>query len=69
MISTGDYGPGPAMPHRDMTRWAKEMMLDVIDTFMREGGSMEDYDERAALKKQRDRIARFLRIPVKGYDK
>jgi len=57
------------MPHRDMTRWAKEMMLDVIDTFMREGGSMEDYDERAALKKQRDRIARFLRIPVKGYDK
>jgi hypothetical protein len=65
MPSTGDYEIGPGMRRRDMTAWAKEMMLDAIDTFMREGGSMEDYDERAALRKQRNRIARFLKLPEK----
>jgi hypothetical protein len=63
MPCTGDYVVRPGMPRRDMKAWAKEMMLDAIDAFMREAGSMEDYDERAALREQRNRIARFLKLP------
>jgi hypothetical protein len=65
MPSTGDYTLGPGMRPRDMTAWAKEMMLDAIDAFMQEDGAMEEYDERIELRKQRNRIARFLRLPEK----
>jgi hypothetical protein len=64
------------MPRRDLVVWAKEMVLDAIDEMIKdeadkptshqEGSSFfsgsGDEEEVAELKRQRDRVASFLRI-------
>ncbi len=54
----------PQMPVRAHTEWAKEMIMEFIDKAIKEktgeGGEFTDFDDCIALKKQRDRIAKFL---------
>ncbi len=57
---------GPPMPVRAHTEWAKEMILEFIDQAIKEktgqGGEFTDFDDCTALKRQRDRIAKFLGV-------
>jgi hypothetical protein len=54
------------MPQRAHTEWAKEMILEFIDSAIKEktgaGGEFTDMDDLLALRKQRDRIAKFLKL-------
>jgi len=54
----------PLRPVRAHTEWAKEMILGFIDKAIEEktgpGGEFTDFDDCTALKKQRNRIAKFL---------
>ena len=58
----------PGMPARELSHWAKETLLGVIDKGL--GGHPDAYgwdaDDDAALLKQRNRVARALGLPVIG---
>ncbi len=42
---------------------AKKFILDVIDDAIKWRFPFANYDDRSALRTQRDRIAKFLRLP------
>ena len=52
------------MGRRDTNIWAKEMCLDAIDTWMASDDNYQsaDFDDQAAIEKQRNRIAKFLGV-------
>jgi hypothetical protein len=61
------------MNARDTARWAKEMILECLDSdlqLMEEYGTFLgdqiDMDERQALLKERDRVATFFGLPKRG---
>lgn len=65
-MNTGDC-VGLGMPARDRIAWAKEMLLDWIDKARCGedlGSAIYDFDECSELLKQRNRVARFLNLPV-----
>lgn len=54
------------IPNRILEQWAKEVILEFIDEAIKEtttaGSEYDDADDTAALKKQRNRIAKFLKL-------
>lgn len=55
----------PAIPARDLARWAKEMVLASIDERLDghdESGEW-DFDDHRALLRERNRVARFFGLP------
>lgn len=53
----------PPIPRRTQTAWARETLMDVIDNYLLlEADDDWDADDLAALKKERDRVAKFLGI-------
>lgn len=60
-----------AMSASDLKKWAREEILDAIDELIKEKeeygnlGTHVDWDDLTALKKERNRIAKFLDLPEK----
>ena len=62
-----DCGDAMTMTLTDERQWAKEMILEGIDRYLKElfddpVNGCPDLDSRSALEKQRNRVARFLGI-------
>jgi hypothetical protein len=51
-------GMGP----RDTRIWAKEMTVEAIDQYWATVGLPDDFDERQAVLRERDRVAKFLGV-------
>ena len=59
------------MTRTDEREWAKEMVVEGIDRYLRElytdpVNGATDLDSREALLKQRNRVARFFGLPEKA---
>jgi len=51
------------IPRRTLKEWAREQLLSFIDDALEEGDTEWDADDERALKNERNRIAKFLRVP------
>jgi len=51
---------GPGMPARMLREWAKEETLAAVDSYWLTEGLPDDAEERAAVLRERDRVAKFL---------
>lgn len=55
----------PPVPRRILTEWAKEEILSFIDEGIaaaNERADQPDFDDREELKRQRNRVAKFLGV-------
>lgn len=61
----------PGMPARDLKIWAREEILESVDAMVNDAlengrnGERIDLEDELVLKKERDRVAKFLNLPTK----
>jgi hypothetical protein len=59
----------PGMGARDLKIWAREEIMDAIDEMLvvlhDKDGTLINFEDELVLKKERDRVAKFLNLPTK----